>query len=184
MYHLWHWPHQPLHLFSQRLSKHFISNLKVVSTTLDRPSVYISVSPISALNVSIIHTCTYSYIHECLNLLHIAQTVYIYYRDLDGLSKTLSEDSTDNKPKTIVYTLTKNDACRVFAFLKSAARDKKCIGMYHANLTESTKTSVFNEFSQPSSRMRCLVATIAFGMVCTWMCAQLHVVFSDVFVNL
>ena len=42
--------------------------------------------------------------------------------------------------------------------------------MYHASLTEGTKTEVRRLFSGQSS-LKCLVSTVAFGMVSEWPCA-------------
>ena len=38
--------------------------------------------------------------------------------------------------------------------------------MYHASLTEETRKQVYVDFSRPDSKIRVLVATVAFGMVC------------------
>ena len=38
--------------------------------------------------------------------------------------------------------------------------------MYHASLTRSNKLSIQQEFGRADSSFRCLVATIAFGLVC------------------
>ena len=62
-------------------------------------------------------------------------------------------------------TYTKNIACRVHSFLSSAAVNRQYIGMYHASLTSETKQQLCLEF-EGQTNLRCLVATIAFGMVC------------------
>ena len=67
----------------------------------------------------------------------------------------------------IVYVPTKNTACKVYHFLKAASMDKQSVGMYHADLTQATKSAVYQEFLHSSSVVRCLVATVAFGMVCS-----------------
>ena len=64
-----------------------------------------------------------------------------------------------------MYVPTKNTACKVYHFLRAASTNKQSVGMYHADLTQATKSSVYEEFTQ-SSVVRCLVATIAFGLVC------------------
>ena len=43
--------------------------------------------------------------------------------------------------------------------------------MYHASLTEHSKREIYIHFSSRFSRLRCLVATIAFGMV--WTCTKI-----------
>lgn len=48
-------------------------------------------------------------------------------------------------------------------FCHSAAKSS-FVGAYHASLTQQTKSHVQQQF-QGSSNMRCVVATIAFGMV-------------------
>ena len=68
--------------------------------------------------------------------------------------------------KVIVYVPTKNTACKVYHFLRAASTNKQSVGMYHADLTQATKSSVYQDFTRSCSVVRCLVATIAFGMVC------------------
>ena len=89
----------------------------------------------------------------------------ITQRDLDGLSTMLKTSLTCNIPKVIVYVPTKNIACKVYTFLKAASTNKKLVGMYHANLTQKTKSSTYYDFLSTTSDTQCLVATIAFGMV-------------------
>ena len=45
--------------------------------------------------------------------------------------------------------------------------------MYHASLTERSKREIYIRFSSRSSQLRCLVATIAFGMV--WTCTKIEI---------
>lgn len=68
-------------------------------------------------------------------------------------------------PKTIVYVQTKDMVWKVYHFLQQAALKRCYVGMYHANLTSHTKSVVHQDFRGPSSSLRCLVATVAFGMV-------------------
>ena len=93
-------------------------------------------------------------------------------RDLHGLTHQLKTISPDVMPKIIVYVLTKNMACKVYHFLKGSSANKQSVGVYHADLTASFKSSVYQEFSRPTSHIRCLVATVAFGMVCV--CCSRH----------
>jgi hypothetical protein len=60
-------------------------------------------------------------------------------------------------------------ACKVYHFLKAASTNKQCVGVYHADLTSSTKHSTYLEFSSSTSDLGCLVAAVAFGMVCMHM---------------
>ena len=86
-------------------------------------------------------------------------------RDLNGLC-TVLKCSPSDIPKVIVYVPTKNTACKVYHFLRAASTNKQSVGMYHADLTQATKSSVYQDFTKSCSVVRCLVATIAFGMVC------------------
>ena len=45
--------------------------------------------------------------------------------------------------------------------------------MYHASLTERSKREIYIRFSSRFSQLRCLVATIAFGMV--WTCTKIEI---------
>ena len=85
--------------------------------------------------------------------------------DLDGLANVLKSATYTDIPKTIVYVQTKDMAWKVYHFLQEAALKRCYLGMYHANLTSSTKSSVYQSFKGGSSTLRCLVATVAFGMV-------------------
>ena len=66
-------------------------------------------------------------------------------------------------PKTIIYTLTKNSACKVYEMLRKSVHNSHCVSMYHASLTPATKAHVHSEFQKGT--LRCLVSTVAFGMV-------------------
>ena len=73
-------------------------------------------------------------------------------------------------PKMMIYTQTKDVTCKVFSYLRKSAPQKHWIGMYHASLTEKTKVFMQRQFQNNESQLRCLVATIAFGMVCVACC--------------
>lgn len=68
-------------------------------------------------------------------------------------------------PKILIYTLTKNSACKVYEMLSKSVHSTQCVTMYHASLTPATKRHIHSEF-QKDGALRCLVSTIAFGMVC------------------
>lgn len=88
-------------------------------------------------------------------------------RDLGRLASLLSSEAELLKiPKTIIYCQTKDNACKVFSFLKKASKAKHAVGVYHASLSELHKTFVQTTFQSSTSELRCLVATVAFGMVC------------------
>lgn len=67
-------------------------------------------------------------------------------------------------PKTIVFCRTKNDSSKVYRFLHKSAHNKHAVSMYHSSLTQATKIQVQDNFKS-GSQLRCLSATIAFGMV-------------------
>lgn len=54
---------------------------------------------------------------------------------------------------------------KIFSYLRQAAKKKQYVAMFHASLTDDTKTTIYTEFSQSTSQICCLVATVAFGMV-------------------
>ena len=70
-------------------------------------------------------------------------------------------------PKTLFFTQTKNTACRVYSILSRAAHSASYVSMYHASLTPTTKRDIRTAF-QREDEIRCIVATIAFGMVITF----------------
>ena len=67
-------------------------------------------------------------------------------------------------PKTIVFAQTKAVVCKLYKYL-TAALGSTVVGMYHASLTPTYKQSLQRQFSSNESSLRCLVATVAFGMV-------------------
>lgn len=71
---------------------------------------------------------------------------------------------TPAPPKMLIYTLTKNTACKVYEILYKSVNNSKCVSMYHASLTPATKAHIHSEF-QKDGTLQCLVSTIAFGMV-------------------
>ena len=89
--------------------------------------------------------------HYCLHL----------KRDLADLVYMMNEK--EDAPKTIVFCRTRNDCAKVYSFLcKSAPRNT--VSMYHSSLTQATKRQVQADFKS-GTELRCLSATIAFGMV-------------------
>ena len=53
----------------------------------------------------------------------------------------------------------------IYQFLRKVAKSRSYVSMFHASLTEETKRAVYDDFTSHSSQLRCLVGTIAFGMV-------------------
>ena len=86
-------------------------------------------------------------------------------KDLGGLTSILSSAKhQDDVPKTLIFAGTKNKVCQVYSMLSKHAVNSKHVRMFHASMTPSTKKSCVIEFK--SGVTRCMVSTIAFGMVC------------------
>ena len=84
-------------------------------------------------------------------------------RDLAGLVDMLAEE--EGAPKTIIFCRTKNDCSKVYSFVsKSICRGTNTVSMYHGSLSQATKSQVLADFKS-GTELRCLSATIAFGMV-------------------
>ena len=67
-------------------------------------------------------------------------------------------------PKTLVFCRTKNNCSNVYDYLMRGSCDKRAVSMYHASLTQATNSQVHDDF-KCGSKLRCISATIAFGMV-------------------
>ena len=84
-------------------------------------------------------------------------------KDFTSLAMRLKEPKI--LPKTVIFCKTKNAAAKVYLFLHKAASSQDAVSLYHASLTEETKTHIYTMFSSSESVIRCLCATVAFGMV-------------------
>ena len=73
--------------------------------------------------------------------------------------------SPDTFPKTLVFCKTKAQCVKVYMLLSSMSSHRGLVSMYHATLSEETKEFLYRHFSARHSDLRCLVCTIAFGMV-------------------
>ena len=82
-------------------------------------------------------------------------------RDLTGVANMLAED--EDILKTIIFCRTKNDCAKIYGFLCKSG-DKHAVSMYHSSLTQGTKTQIQENFKS-GGQLRCLSATVAFGMV-------------------
>ena len=83
---------------------------------------------------------------------------------MDGLKCVFSTAlSAEDIPKTIIFCHTKEVTCKVYEFLMRASPKRDYVAMYHANLTQHTKKYVYDNFR--GGQIRCISATIAFGMV-------------------
>ena len=88
-------------------------------------------------------------------------------RELGHLAGLLSSaNSPADIPKTIIFSQTKDDVYTTFSYLHSAAKNKKSVAMYHASQSQETKTHIQSEYGSSATELRCISATIAFGMVC------------------
>ena len=78
--------------------------------------------------------------------------------------------STTEQPsiilKTLIFSQTKDDVYKVFSFLRASSLHKCTVSMYHASQSEETKAFIQSTFQSSMTELRCLSATIAFGMVC------------------
>ena len=63
----------------------------------------------------------------------------------------------------IIFCQSKEAAVKVYRFLSGSAYRKESVSMFHASLTQNTKQE---RFQSSTCTFRCLVATVAFGMVC------------------
>lgn len=125
-----------------------------ISHSLDRPNIFLSYSKSKGLAVSL----QYVYSKCCINCI-------VLKRDLDGLTSVLKKASMPLEvPKTIIFCRTKNDAAKVYALLNKCAHGRHTVDMYHSSIRQETKRRVQCRFKD-GSQLRCLSATIAFGMV-------------------
>ena len=68
-------------------------------------------------------------------------------------------------PKTLIFCKTKMQCVKVYGMLCSMSAHKGIVSMYHATLSEETKVHLYRHFSAIQSALRCLVCTVAFGIV-------------------
>ena len=84
--------------------------------------------------------------------------------DLRSLASGLrSAEHPQDFPKTIIFCQTKEITSKIYTYLSCYQKDR--IGMYHASLTKETRQHVYRLYCDPGSQLRCVIATIAFGMV-------------------
>ena len=94
-------------------------------------------------------------------------------RDLGELVRVIaSANDLAMIPKTVIFSQTKDEVHKVHSFLSSVTTQKHSVMMYHASQSEETKSFIRFTFKSPSSELRCLSATLAFGMVCVCLCAR------------
>lgn len=63
---------------------------------------------------------------------------------------------------------------KIYTYLSCYQKDR--IGMYHASLTKETRQHTYMLFRDPDSQLRCIIATIAFGMVSALILIFVHCV--------
>ena len=125
--------------------------------SLDRPNIFLSCAKSKSLAVSY---------RLCFGLLGVVLHYCLHpKRDLAGVAAMLgkAKEVPEEVPKTIIFCRTKNDCAKVYSFLcKSLPRNT--VSMYHSSISQSTRSTVQEQF-RCSGQLRCLSATIAFGMV-------------------
>ena len=98
-----------------------------------------------------------------LSALYVQICLLLLQKDLGSLAIRLKDPKS--LPKTLVFCRTKTNTAKVYSFLRKAASSPDAVSLYHASLTDKTKTCIYNTFSSSGSVIRCLCATVAFGMV-------------------
>lgn len=127
-----------------------------VSHNLDRANIYLSASKSNGLNVSL-HIVS---LHFCMGY------ICLFQWDLAGLVSILRTYKHPKEvPKTLIFCQTKDAVCKVYKLLSKADCTGKLVSMFHASLTQATKSHMQHSFQSSSSGLRCLAATVAFGMV-------------------
>ena len=100
------------------------------------------------------------------------------HRDLGTLASLLATaDDLVIIPKTIIFSQTKDEVYKVYKFLQTSAKHKHSVYMYHASQSVETKSFIQLTFKSTQTELRCLSATVAFGMVCT---AHEHPLYNNV----
>ena len=97
---------------------------------------------------------------------YTSKFIFLLQRDLAGFASKMSEClAPETFPKTQIFCSTKSLACQILTFFKCNNVQGSFINMYHASLSEETKKAIYELFASPLSPLRCLVSTVAFGMV-------------------
>ena len=155
--HSWLWQPQPLQVHDSIVESLHLDHPVTVSRSLNRPNIYFSISQLKSLKVS-----KYVYVSKPL---HSIVNNIIWHSERPRWYSQLSVSDPLDFPKTIIFVQTKTIACKVFSLLKAASVSvPDRVDMYHASNTEGTKVQVHRDFSG-QTQLRCLVSTIAFGMV-------------------
>ena len=86
--------------------------------------------------------------------------------DLGGLAFLLKSSQPFSIPKTLIFCQTKDAAIKIYRLFLQYEAPRGSVAVFHASLTQSTKSGIVELFQSCTSRLRILVATVAFGMVC------------------
>ncbi len=88
-------------------------------------------------------------------------------RDFSGILAKMKacSDNLTSFPKTLIFCKQKKTVCDVYFHLRHMLKSASLLAVYHASLSAETKEHVSSLFSSTDSQLRCLVSTIAFGMV-------------------
>lgn len=132
-------------------------NPLVVSHTLNRPNIYFSASTMKGYQVSV-------WMQLLLFTLLVGMYCNYFQADLSGIAHWLKTLSPASVPKTIIFVPTKNVGCKLYSWLSKCTTSKHSVYLYHASLTQTTKVHIQSMFRKQCD-LRCLVATVAFGMV-------------------
>ena len=90
-------------------------------------------------------------------------------RDL-GLLVHLIATTSDLTYQSFQISQTKDEVYKVFTLLNTLAKHKHPVSVYHASQSEETKSFIQSTVRSRSSELRCLSATIAFGMIRRYIC--------------
>ena len=148
----------PPHIEAQISSSLHLNTPVIVKQPLDRPNIYLSTSRSMGIKVRTASPPFFSILTRCGLFMQ---------RDFGELAHLASEDDLSCIPKTIVFSHTKDDVYKVYRFLRDSALQKHSVSMYHASQTEEARSFFQTTFRSSLTELRCLCATVAFGMVIT-----------------
>ena len=141
-----------------------LSEPAVILQTLDRPNIYLSTCKSRGLRVSSsVHTYTCAY---TMHMYIIICNSPNFQCDFEGLVTCMKSTDPHSIPKTLIFCQTKESAIKAYRLFLQYTPSKDTVSVFHASLTQSTKSIIVDNFQSCNSSLRILVATIAFGMVC------------------
>ena len=122
----------------------------VVSCSLNRPNIYFSASSMKGYNVSAC-TCIVAGMFSSL-FIDIVSPGHFFQAGIAYWLRTLHSESI---PKTLIFVQTKTTGCKLYNWLSQCASSQRSVGLYHASLTQTTKSHLQGIFKQQSD-LRCL----------------------------